>query len=136
VRASAVGVLGQSSTGLAGKFEGHVHTTGRITKAYTTGTSSQAVPIAYGTVRATDGLLLSGTPNVSSSYDPTNHRYLVTIANETYATSAYITSVTPTTAAQPRFATTTAVSGQLAVRIFDANGGLQQAQFSFVTYRP
>jgi hypothetical protein len=44
--------------------------------------------------------------------------------------------VTPTTSAQPRFATTTATSGQLAVRIFDHNGALQQAQFSFVTYKP
>ncbi len=133
--ASAVGVLGQSSTGLAGKFEGHLHTTGRITKAYTSGSSSQAVPIAYGTVRATDGLLLSGTPNVSGSYDATNHRYVVTIANETYATASYITTVTPTSSAQPRFATTSASSGKLLVRIFDADGGLQQAQFSFVTYK-
>jgi hypothetical protein len=131
----SLGVLGQSSTGLAGKFEGHLHTTGRITKAYTSGTSSQAVPIAYGTVRATDGLLLSGTPNVSGSYDATNHRYVVTIANETYATASYITTVTPTTSAQPRFATTSASSGKLLVRIFDADGGLQQAQFSFVTYK-
>ena len=132
--ASAVGVLGQSSTGLAGKFEGHLHTTGRITKAYTSGTSSQAVPIAYGTVRASDGLV-SGTPNVSGSYDATLHRYVVTIANETYATASYITTVTPTTSSQPRFATTSASSGKLLVRIFDADGGLQQAQFSFVTYK-
>jgi hypothetical protein len=125
-----------SPDGLAGRFEGHVHTTGRITKAYTSGTSSQAIPIAYGTVRATDGVLLSGTPNVSSSYDATNHRYLVTIANETYTTPGYITSITPTTSAQPRFATTSASSGNLLVRIFDHNGALQQAQFSFITYKP
>jgi hypothetical protein len=125
-----------SPDGFAGRFEGHVHTTGRITKAYTSGTSSQAIPIAYGTVRATDGVLLSGTPNVSSSYDATNHRYVVTIANETYTTPGYITSLTPTTSAQPRFATTSASSGNLLVRIFDHNGALQQAQFSFITYKP
>ena len=132
---AAVGVLGRSTSGLAGKFEGHLHTTGRITKAYTSGTSSQAVPIAYGTVRATDGLLLSGTPNVSGSYDATNHRYVVTIANETYATTSYTTTVTPTSSGQARFATTSASAGNLLVRIFDADGGLQQAQFSFVTYK-
>jgi hypothetical protein len=136
VGAGAVGVLGSSTSGLAGRFDGHLHTTGRITKAYTSGTSSQAVPVAYGTIRATDGVLLKGTPNVSSTYDSVNHRYLVTIANETYATGGYITSVTPTTSALPRFATTTATSGKLAVKIFDADGGLQQAQFSFITYKP
>ena len=80
-------------------------------------------------------MLLSGTPNVSGSYDSANHRYVVTIANETYAIASYITTVTPTTSAQPRFATTSASSGKLLVRIFDADGGLQQAQFSFVTYK-
>lgn len=133
---NAVGVLGSSLGGLAGRFQGNVHVTGKLTRAYTNGTANQSTPIAYGTVRATDGLLLSGTPNVSSSYDATNHRYLITIAEETYSTSGYITSVTPTTSAQPRFATTTATGGQLSVRIFDANGGLQQAQFSFLTYKP
>jgi hypothetical protein len=132
----SVGVLGTSAAGgLAGKFEGNLHTTGRVTKAYTSGTSSQAVPIAYGTVRS-DGVLLSGTPNVSSSYDSVNDRYLVTIANETYTTAAYITSVTPTTAAQPRFATTTSATGKLSIRVFDHNGNLQPTQFSFVIYKP
>jgi hypothetical protein len=137
-RAEGTGSVGgqfSSSGGLAGRFVGELHTTGRITKAYTPDTSSQAVPIAYGTLRATDGVLLSGTPNVSTSYDSVNKRYLITIAGETYATASYITSVTPT-ASLPRFATTTATSGKLAVRIFDHNGALQQTQFSFVTYKP
>jgi hypothetical protein len=53
---NGVGVLGSSTSGLAGRFDGNVqvtgnaHATGKITRAYTAGTSNQATPIAYGAI--------------------------------------------------------------------------------------
>jgi hypothetical protein len=136
IDANSIGVLGQSSTGLAGKFEGDIHSTGRITKAYTSGTSSQAVPIAYGLVRGSDGTMLVGTPNVSSSYDPANKRYLITIAGVTYANDTHVTTVTPSASNSPIFATAGGSSGKLVVKAWNLAGNAIQATFSFAVYKP
>jgi hypothetical protein len=136
IGADAVGVLGRSTSGLAGKFEGKVHVTGTLTRAYTAGTASQATPIAYGVI-ASDGTLAAATPNVTSSFDAANTRYLITIAGETYSSSSYITDVTARAfTSSPRIAEASSTSGKLAVRFKSLTNTLVQSSFTFVTYKP
>ncbi|MGH7890431.1 MAG: hypothetical protein ACRENF_07780, partial [Thermodesulfobacteriota bacterium] len=99
--------------------EGSVHATGNITRAYTVGTSDLAVPIAYAFINS-DGSLASGTPNVTSSWDATNSRYVITISGESYSASSYVTTVSPRIGASPEalFATTNSSSGNLLIRIY------------------
>jgi hypothetical protein len=140
----AVGVLGRSSTGLAGKFEGpvevteDVHVTGRITKSYAGGTSNLAIPIAYGAV-ASNGSLLSGTPNVSVTYSTaTVPRYEITIAGETYNDSTHVATVTRLAGggANVGVTTTAAGAGKLLVFNRDPAGTPGPGSFHFVVYKP
>jgi hypothetical protein len=134
--ANAVGVLGRSTLGLAGRFEGNVHVTGKLTRAYTAGVANQATPIAYGVVNLF-GNLVSGTPNVTASFDSANKRYLITIAGENYSNAGYTTVVTPSgSSTVPLLPTTSAVSNQLLVRVWNLAGNPVQSAFSFVTYKP
>jgi hypothetical protein len=134
--ANAVGVLGRSSSGLAGRFEGNVHVTGRVTRDYTAGVATAATPIAYGVVNSS-GTLVSGTSNVTASFDSANKRYLVTIAGETYSNTGFATFVTPSASSTvPLFPTTSALNGQLLVRVWNLAGNPAQSAFSFVTYKP
>jgi hypothetical protein len=129
-----------STSGSAGLFEGAVHVTANLTKAYTTGTSNRAAPIAYATIDAATGAVIAGTPNVSGVWDSANQRYAITIAGEIYSTTGYITTVTPVVSATPEalFATTGAGAGQLRVRIMSSSTGTTglQRPFSFITYKP
>jgi hypothetical protein len=59
-----IGVLAQSSGGQAGRFEGDVHVTGKLTRAYTSGTANQATPIAYAAIT-------NGGSVVASASSPT-----------------------------------------------------------------
>ncbi len=133
-------IHGISTAGSAGYFEGNVHLTGNLTKAYTTGTSSRAAPIAYASIDGPTGMVTAGTPNVSSVWDSANLRYVITIAGEAYSSTGYITTVTPIAGAAPEalFAVTSSGSGQLRVRIMSPPSGTTglQRPFQFITYKP
>jgi hypothetical protein len=133
---SGVGILGRSTSGLAGRFEGDVHVTGKVTRAYTSGTANQAAPVAYGVI-ASGGSVTSTatTPNVTSTFDSVNDRYMITIANESYDINRFATTVTPI-ATTPRIAVTQSSGGKLLVRIFDLTGATVQASFDFAVYKP
>ncbi|HEY1281939.1 MAG TPA: hypothetical protein VGF22_19810 [Acidimicrobiales bacterium] len=135
VGANAVGVLGSSSSGLAGRFDGDVRVTGKLTKDYAAGTPNRAIPIAYGLIKS-DGSKLSGTANVTSSFDSASTRYLMTIAGESYTNVSYITVVTPLAGSTPLSVTSTASSGRLVVKVWNLSGNAVQNSFSFVTYKP
>jgi len=133
---NAIGVLGSSTTGLAGRFEGNVHVTGKITRAYTSGTSNQATPIAYGFVNAAGSLgATASTPNLTSTYDSVNKRYNIAISGEGYSVSNDVTAVTPV-GSSPLIATTNSLSGHLLVKIFNLNGTAVQTGFDLVVYKP
>ena len=131
--------------GMAGRFEGPVHVTGELTKAYTFATSNRATPIAYATVQV-DAVGVTGfvgTPNVSSVvWESANQRFVVTIVGESYSSTGYITNVTPVVSAAPDalFATTggSTPAGTLRVRIMSSSTGTTGLlrPFSFITYKP
>lgn len=121
-------------TRLAAEFKGDVLVNGDVTKAYTEGTSSQAVPVAYGNISAS-GTVLRGTPNVSVSYSDGTKVYQITIQDETYHYQHYITTVT-VAGSNPCFAITGSGSGKLQVRIYNISGEIMASNFHFVTYKP
>ncbi len=136
-----IGVYGEASGGgRAGYFNGSVetagdlHVTGDITKAFTTGTSSRAAPVAYATVNS-NGTKASGTPNVTSAWNGTNQWYEITITGEPYFWSSFTTVVT-VNGGTPCIATTDSTSNKLLVRLWNLSSNPIQANFQFVTYRP
>ncbi len=137
---SGLSVTGELTVEQGLTVTGELTVESEIKKAYTTGTSNRAAPLAYAVVDGTTGSVLTGTPNVSSSWDSTNQRFLITIAGETYSTTTHITTVTPIVGGAPEalFATTGAGSGQLRVRIMSSSTGTTglQKSFSFITYKP
>jgi hypothetical protein len=134
-----VGVLGRSSGGRAGQFEGDVHITRNLTRAYTEGTANLAVPIAYAALNS-DGSLSAGTPNVSSTWDSLLKLYRITIAGENYSAGNYITVVTPITEpalADPlRLVRTYSQDGDLLILLSNSSGNLVQGPVQFVIYKP
>jgi hypothetical protein len=116
------------------EVEGDVHVTQDITKAFTTGTSNLATPIAYAFINS-GGAVVNGTPNVSSSWDGANSRYEITISGETYLYSNYVTQVTVSSGSRYT-ATTNSAGGELLVFIYDTSGTATQQSFQFVTYKP
>jgi hypothetical protein len=131
-----VGVFAASPSGLAGKFQGDVHVTGKLTRAYTSGTANQATPIAYATING-GGSTITGasTPNVTSTFDSVNKRYVITISGEAYDINHYTTVATPVNTV-PRFIATQSAGSKLIVRIFDLTGALVQSPFMFTTFKP
>jgi hypothetical protein len=132
------GIVAQSSSGLAGKFEGDVHLTGKLTRAYTAGTANQAAPLAYGAITAGGSVITNATtPNVTSSFNSVEKRYEITIAGETYDINKYMTVATPISSTTPRFISTQSnIAGKLLVKIFNLSGTAVQSPFTFVTYKP
>ena len=94
--ANAVGVLGSSTSGLAGRFEGNMHVTGKVTRAYTAGTASQATPIAYAFVNGGGSLsaTASTAERVRPRTTPSTSATQITIAGENYNLNNYVTMVT------------------------------------------
>ena len=135
------GELGLSNTGVyakgtdyAGYLDGRVHSTGEYTKAYTTGTSNPAAPLAYGCI-ASNGAIYSGTPNFTCSWDPTNSQYEITIPGESYHYVNYVATIT-CVSGYVRITTTSSVSGKLLVKIFTTAGTKVQESFHFMVYKP
>ncbi len=132
-------VGGNVAVGLSVTVAGDVDVSGDVKKEYAPMVFNSAAPLAYASINS-DGTVATGTPNVSSSWDSGNQRYLVTITGETYATTTHVTTVTPVVTGSPEalFATTSSGAGQLRVRIMSSSTGttgLQRA-FQFIVYKP
>lgn len=95
--------------------------------------AANLVPICYGSISSV-GSINSGTGNFSILRTAAG-QFEVSITNETYSNTAYITTVTVVGGASFRIATTGAGSGKLIIRIFDINGTLVDAAFHFVVYQ-
>ena len=131
---NGVGVYGEATGGgKAGNFKGDLHVTGNITKAFTSGTSNRAGPIAYAFINS-DGSVASGTPNVSCSWNGTTRRYEITIAGESYYDEGYITMVTP--CGVTHLTATGTINGKLTIMLFDVGSGALPDKFQFLTYKP
>jgi hypothetical protein len=134
-----VGVLGRSSGGRAGQFEGDVHITRNLTRAYTEGTANLAVPIAYAALNS-DGSLSAGTPNVSSTWDSLLSTYRITIAEENYSAGNYIAVVTPIgevgSGDPQRLVRTYSQDGDLLILLSNSSGAPVQGPVQFVIYKP
>ena len=135
------GELGLSNTGVyakgtdyAGYFGGRVHSTGEYTKAYSTGTSNPAAPLAYGSI-ASNGLTNSGTPNFACSWDSTNSQYEIIITGEDFHYANYVATIT-CVGSSVRIATTSSVSGKLLVKTLTTAGTKVQTPFHFMVYKP
>lgn len=96
------------------------------------GAQATAGPLAFGVVTA-NGTKWSGTPNFSSSYNPTYRRYEISIQGQNYYYLSYATIVTP--AGDARFCKSSSVGGKLLVYCYDANGQVQPSRFGFITFR-
>lgn len=117
---------------------GNVHITGYLTKAYTSGTSNRAIPIAYGYIKS-DGGIVKATPNVTScTWNATNKWYEITIEGENYLFDRYVTIVTPVWGAPTcsLMPSVYSVPGKLTIRLYTPSGDCIQSGFSFVTYKP
>jgi len=136
--ANGVGVYGKGSNGSkAAHFEGDVHVTGEITKAFTANTNNPATPIAYAYVAASG--VHWGTPNVTGIvWNSTEKRYEITISGQTYTEGSYVTNVTARTDVTPPYiATCLGLDGKLMVTLYQLTTGLKtQGYFQFITYKP
>ncbi|MBU1148552.1 hypothetical protein KKI23_00510 [Patescibacteria group bacterium] len=94
------------------------------------GTGGANLPIAYGFVDS-DGTLIGGTSNVTTTWD-TNH-YEITIDGEDYYYTEYIAQVTPVT---EYISSVSSLSDNLTV-YFNTHAGVagQQSDFGFVVYK-
>lgn len=107
---------------------------GDIIRSYSQGTFDIATPIAYGFIDF-NGSVASATPNVSSTYNAGSMRYEISIDNENYFFSSYVTVVT--TIESDQIANTGSGSGRLFISLEDrATGAQEQGRFQFVTYKP
>ncbi len=94
--------------------------------------TAHLLPICYGSV-SSGAVINSGSGNFSVASNGTG-RYDITIDNETYSTTGYVTSVT-VTGVSPRMWTTSADTGDLVVFIYDGSGNDVNATFHFVVYK-
>ena len=97
-------------------------------------TLSEFTSIAYAYID--DGDVLSGTSNVSCVCNAAQQGYEITILNENYVFSDYITVVTPAGGSYDVSASTDSEGGKLRVYLWDSEGDRTQGSFQFVTFRP
>lgn len=102
-----------------------------------TGPNGAGLPIAYGFINA-DATVSKATSNVSSSWDSTNMRYVITITGVNYFFTSFVTLVTPTFSTSVPIVTadTGSVSGNLLVRLYNSAGTAIQNPFQFVIFAP
>lgn len=136
---SGIGVRALSSTGTALRVDGTSSMNGAVTitgnLSVSGSVTNQRVAIAHGFINS-NGTKASGTANVSSSYDTTNKRYVITISGFSYFWTSYVTIVTPAGTC-PGIATTSSASNNLLVSFRNlSNNDNIQCNFQFVTFRP
>lgn len=94
---------------------------------------SHILPIAYGFVNSA-GSIVTGTSNVSSTWNSAGNRYEITIAGETYYYNQYITVITPSGSSVVPY--TNSSAGKLWVTLKNLSGTSVQENFQFVVYKP
>lgn len=90
------------------------------------------IPIAFAFI-STAGTKLSGTSNVTCTWDATFRWYVITISGEYYYYTSYATIVTPTSQVTVMTGST---AGQLIVQFANLSGTTVQSGFQFVTFKP
>ncbi len=93
------------------------------------------LPLAYAVIKS-DGTKVSGTANVSSTWNSFYKRYEVTISRVSYFWSNYQTMVTAMYGCGNVAPVTGSVSGKLLIHIYNPSGTLVQCDFQFVTFQP
>jgi hypothetical protein len=96
--------------------------------------AANMLPIAYAAIQAS-GALSANSSNVSCTWNAANQRYEITIADENYFWTSYITNVTPM-ASSPLVAKTSSVGGKLLVELYTLAGVKTQGAFQFSTFKP
>jgi hypothetical protein len=133
ISGDGVGVMGRSvsTTGYGGRFENlgggkaigaMVNTTEVMTvdlAGVHAGPGMTPTPIAHGFFDSASGTRLSGSSNITCTWDAGQVRYACTIAGESYSYWAYTVNVTPTTL---NVATFGSAGGQLLVQFFNLSG--------------
>ncbi|MDI6828706.1 MAG: hypothetical protein QME62_09505, partial [Armatimonadota bacterium] len=120
-----------TGSGRAAYFNGNVHITGDLTFPSGKATS----PIAYGVINS-NGTKLSGTSNVSSSWDSANQWYRITISGVSYSNLTHVAIANVVGLSDPRFAMTSASGSDLVVILFNMSGGKTQGIFHFAVFKP
>jgi hypothetical protein len=122
--------------GVAVYADGSVIVTENLQVNGTVSGANTSLPIAYGYIN-NDGTKMSGSANVSSTWDSGYERYNITISGESYYYSDYVTIVTPSTVCSNGYTPmTTSAGGKLLVYFKNASDQKAQCQFQFVTYKP
>ena len=109
---------------------GTTNTDGEINRTSTG--SANMVPIAYGFI-SSSGSIQTGTGNFICTWNDTSNRYEITISDESYFYSDYITNVTPTSTAIARVSSG---GGKMYVYFTNLSGSNIQSHFQFTTYKP
>lgn len=91
-------------------------------------------PIAYAMI-GSNGTVLSGTPNVTCTFLPDTFEYEITIADENYVWSDYVTVVTVSYGGAGIIPVNSSGDGKLYVWIYTLDGFIAKADFQFVTYK-
>jgi hypothetical protein len=91
------------------------------------------LPIAYGDINNA-GTILSGTDNISCTWNNSAKQYEITITGESYFYSSY-TTVVNVVSSSPIFATVGSVGGKLVITLWNLQGTSVQGIFNFVTYK-
>jgi hypothetical protein len=111
---------------------GNIRSTGDILRSQTG--SSNIVPICFGVV-SSNGTIDSGTGNFSVTHSSGTGIYTIGITGETYSFITYNTVVTPV-GLSAILSSSFSSSGNLVIRLFNTNGTLVDADFSFVVFKP
>ncbi len=91
--------------------------------------------LAYGFVDM-DGVLYSGSPNVSVEWQPEHDWYAITIDGVNYFYRNYITVVSPMGLDLPVDCSSSSVRGDLLVYCIDTSNRRVKQDFHFIVYRP
>ena len=131
----AIGVLGQSSGAANRQLEGDVHVTGKLTRAYTSGTANQAAPTAYAAI--TNGGSVS--PGQARPTSPAPSTRFQALRDHDRGRDHDINSTSPwqrRSTARRRGSSRPRRAGQAAHQIFDLSRTAVQNPFTFITYKP
>jgi hypothetical protein len=104
---------------------------GRLTQPKTG--DAHLLPIAYGNIN-NSATIISGTNNISCTWNDTAKQYEITITGESYHYSSYTTIITAISST-PIIANTGSVGGKLLVKLYNMQGTAVQGIFNFVTYK-
>ena len=136
---TGIGVRALSTSGTALQVDGTSVMNGNVTISSNLsvgGTlTNQHVAIGFAFINS-NGTKASGSANVTSTWDATNKRYVITISGHSYFWTSFTTVVTPAGSCMG-LPVTNSVSGNLLVSFRNlSNTDNIQCNFQFVTFRP